>query len=69
MWVVWQSYVVGMLTTFGEGLSVERIHNMLKMFMADPPYDNTLPQLQRFLNRMVAEEKLEQDEHMYRKHR
>lgn len=40
---VYQQYVVGMLTNF-DSLPLERIHNMLKMFVSDPPYDKTLQQ-------------------------
>jgi len=38
--VVYEQYLLGMLTNF-DSLSAERIHNMLKMFVADPPYEKT----------------------------
>ncbi|CAM6090151.1 unnamed protein product [Calypogeia fissa] len=63
---VFESYVVGMLTNF-ESLPLDRIHNMLKMFVSDPPYDKTLPQLQGFLARLVSEEKLEFQDGSYRR--
>ncbi|KAG6547269.1 hypothetical protein Mapa_011205 [Marchantia paleacea] len=63
---VFESYVVGMLTNF-ESLPLDRIHNMLKMFVSDPPYDKSLPQLQGFLARLVSEEKLEFREGSYRR--
>ncbi|KAL3697240.1 hypothetical protein R1sor_011316 [Riccia sorocarpa] len=63
---VFESYVVGMLTNF-ESLPLDRIHNMLKMFVSDPPYDKSLAQLQGFLARLVAEEKLEFREGSYRR--
>lgn len=68
-WAVHESFVMGMLTTFGDGLPLERIHNMLKMFVADPPYDKTIQQLQAFLNGLMTEEKLDFREGVYRKHR
>lgn len=40
---VYQQYVIGMLTNF-DSLPLERIHNMLKMFVSDPPYDKSLQQ-------------------------
>lgn len=41
---VFQQYVIGMLTNF-DSLPLERIHNMLKMFVSDPPYDKSLQQV------------------------
>lgn len=63
---VYESYVIGMLTNF-DSLPLDRIHNMLKMFVSDPPYDKTLQQLQGFLGRLVGEEKLEFREGVYRR--
>eukprot|EP00850_Spirogloea_muscicola_P000464 SM000002S05544 [mRNA] locus=s2:774127:786951:+ [translate_table: standard] len=57
--IVYQQYIMGMLTTFVDGLPIDRIHNMLKMFVADPPYDKPIQQLQAFLAKLVGEEKLE----------
>lgn len=39
----------------------------MQMFVSDPPYDKTLQQLQGFLSRLVAEEKLEFREGIYRR--
>lgn len=39
----------------------------IQMFVSDPPYDKTLQQLQGFLSRLVAEEKLEFREGIYRR--
>ena len=61
---VYEQYVMGMLTNF-DALPLERIHNMLKMFVADPPYDKTAAQLERFLARLVAEQKLSVDRGSY----
>ena len=59
---VYEQYVVGMLTNL-ESLPLDRIHNMLKMFVpadnGDGGYDRTEQELQRFLNRMVEDGKLE----------
>ncbi|CAK9234248.1 unnamed protein product [Sphagnum troendelagicum] len=63
---VYESYVVGMLTNF-DSLPLDRIHNMLKMFVSDPPYDKTLQQLQGFLGRLISEEKLEVRDGLYRR--
>ncbi|KAJ7530253.1 hypothetical protein O6H91_15G086400 [Diphasiastrum complanatum] len=63
---VYESYIIGMLTNF-DSLPLDRIHNMLKMFVSDPPYDKTLQQLQVFLARLVGEEKLEIKDGVYRR--
>ena len=44
------SYVVGMLTNF-KTLPLDRIHNMLKMFVTDPPYTKTLAELRAILDK------------------
>jgi len=54
---VYQQYVKGMLTNF-DGLPVDRIHNMLKMFATDPPYNKTAAELSSFLGQLVAQGKL-----------
>lgn len=63
---VYESYVLGMLTNF-DSLPLDRIHNMLKMFVSDPPYDKSLQQLQGFLAGLVSEEKLELRDGLYRR--
>ena len=55
---VCEQYVMGMLTNVEGGLALDRIHNMLKMFMVDPPYDKTPDDLAGFLRGLVADEKL-----------
>jgi len=42
---VYEQYVVGMLTNF-PSLPLDRIHNMLKMFVSEPPYDKSVHQLE-----------------------
>jgi hypothetical protein len=54
------SYVVGMLTNF-KTLPLERVHNMLKMFVTEPPYNKKIQELQAILDKLVSEEKLEVD--------
>jgi len=54
---VYQQYVMGMLTNF-DGLPFDRIHNMLKMFATDPPYDKTAAELAAFLGQLVSTGKL-----------
>ena len=36
-----EQYVMGMLTNVDTGLALDRIHNMLRMFMVDPPYNRS----------------------------
>lgn len=57
---VYESYVVGMLTNFGS-LPVDRIHNMLKMFVQsdEHKYDKSVEQLAGFLDLLVTEGRLE----------
>ena len=61
-----EPFILGMLANF-DALPLDRVHNMLKMFASDPPYDNTMEQLAAFLGRLVADEKLALEGGMYRK--
>lgn len=63
---VYEQYVIGMLTNF-DSLSLERIHNMLKMFVSEPPYDKSAAELEALLSRLVADEKLTLDRGSYRR--
>ena len=54
---VYEQYIIGMLTNF-PSLPLDRIHNMLKMFVSEPPYDKTQDQLEAFLNQLIAEDKV-----------
>ena len=56
----YESYICGMLTNLGQ-LPLERIHNMLKMFVtgSDVKYDKTPQQLRMFLHHLCKQEKLE----------
>lgn len=54
----YEQYIMGMLSTFEAGLPLERIHNMLKMFVPEQAYDKTMEQLSAFLGQLVSEEKL-----------
>jgi anaphase-promoting complex subunit 2 len=57
---VYESYICGMLTNMGQ-LPLERIHNMLKMFVtgSEVKYNKTPAQLSMFLQHLCKEEKLE----------
>jgi anaphase-promoting complex subunit 2 len=57
---VYESYICGMLTNLGQ-LPLERIHNMLKMFVtgSDVKYNKTPQQLSIFLKHLCKQEKLE----------
>ena len=57
---VYEQYVMGMLTNF-PSMPIERIHNMLKMFVVEPAYDKTQAQLEKFLMSLVRAEKLTHD--------
>ncbi|RZS03011.1 hypothetical protein BHM03_00033141, partial [Ensete ventricosum] len=60
-----KKFIVGMLTNFGS-MTLDRIHNTLKMFcVAEPSYDKSLQQLQSFLSGLISEEKLEIREGLY----
>lgn len=62
--VVWQEleklsrFLVVMVSNFPGGKSLPDIHNMLKMFLKDPPYDRTLEQLGAILGRLAAQERV-----------
>ena len=64
---VYETYIMGMLTNFDAGMPLDRIHNMLKMFVVDPPYDKSADQLAAFLGRLVSEEKLILQGELFRK--
>ena len=64
---VYEQYVMGMLTNFDGGLPIDRIHNMLKMFVVDPPYDKTAEQLAAFMDKLVLNEKLLSEGGIYKK--
>eukprot|EP00271_Cylindrocystis_brebissonii_P000341 TRINITY_DN1044_c1_g1_i4.p1 TRINITY_DN1044_c1_g1~~TRINITY_DN1044_c1_g1_i4.p1 ORF type:complete len:334 (-),score=94.85 TRINITY_DN1044_c1_g1_i4:460-1461(-) len=64
---VQELFVTGMLATFADGLPLERIHNMLKMFITEPLYEKTLPQLLAMLNKLIGEDKIEVRDNLYRK--
>ena len=55
---MYEQYVLGMLTNFDAGLPLDRIHNMLKMFVPGQGYDKSSDQLADFLKHLVNEEKL-----------
>ena len=55
--MVYEQYVMGMLTNF-PSLPLDRIHNMLKMFVVDPVYDKSTDDLEAFLLELVAQDKL-----------
>jgi anaphase-promoting complex subunit 2 len=57
---LFESYIVGMLKNMQQ-LPLDRIHNMLKMFVAgsDFKYDKTPQQLSAFLQHLCKQEKLE----------
>jgi anaphase-promoting complex subunit 2 len=64
---VYEQYIMGMLTNFEAGLPLDRIHNMLKMFVPDQAYDKNIDQLSGFLGQLVADEKLFNSGNVYTK--
>lgn len=58
--VVYESYISGMLNTHGQ-LPLDRIHNMLKMFVtgSEVKYDKNPQQLSMFLKHLCKQDKLE----------
>lgn len=63
-----EPFIVGMLTNF-DALPLDRIHNMLKMFASDPPYDKTLDQLGAHMARLAADDKVVLEGGMYKRRR
>ena len=51
-------YVLVMVSNFPGGKSLPDIHNMLKMFFKDPPYDKTLEQLAAVMGRLAIQERV-----------
>jgi anaphase-promoting complex subunit 2 len=61
-----ETFVLGMLTNL-DALPLERIHNFLKMFACDPPYDRSAEQLEAYLMTLVREDKLSLEGGLFRK--
>jgi anaphase-promoting complex subunit 2 len=61
-----EPFILGMLTNF-DSLSLERIHNMLKMFATDPPYDKSLVELSTFMTNLSLRDKVVLEGKAYRK--
>lgn len=59
-------FILGMLTNF-DSLPLDRIHNMLKMFATDPPYDKTLEQLGAYMARLVTDDKVVVEGGLYKR--
>lgn len=64
----YEPFVLGMLTNF-DSLPLDRIHNMLKMFVTDPPYDRSIDQLSAFMGRLTTEDKVVLEGGVYKKAR
>lgn len=65
---VFESYVLAMLENLGS-MTLDRIHNMLKMYCFDPPYDKSPEQLSTFLNKLTLAEKLDRDGSSFQLHK
>lgn len=62
---VFESYILAMLQNLKQ-MPLEKVHEMLKMFVKTPVYDKTQDQLAAFLRRMVAEGKIEVQAGLFR---
>jgi hypothetical protein len=62
----YENYVIGMLTNF-ESLTLERLHNMLRMFVINPKYDKSQEQLADFLGHLVGRDRISTEGALYRK--
>mgnify|MGYP006419693875 CR=1 FL=1 len=63
---VYESFILGMLTNLGS-LPIDRIHNMLKMFVQENVYDRTMGELQTLLHTMVQNDLLTLQDGQYAK--
>lgn len=61
-----EPFILGMLMNF-DTLPLDRIHNMLKMFAVDPPYDKTIDDLKSFMSKLCISEKVLLEGKMYKK--
>lgn len=61
-----EPFVLGMLTNF-DALPLDRIHNMLKMFVTDPPYDRTMEQLSEFMGQLSTQDKVVLEGNVYKR--
>eukprot|EP00890_Picochlorum_soloecismus_P006135 jgi/Picsp_1/6522/NSC_03866-R1_anaphase-promoting complex subunit 2-like len=61
-----EPFILGMLTNF-DSLPLERIHNMLKMFATDPPYNKSLVELGTFMTSLSLRDKVVLEGKNYRK--
>ncbi|KDD73093.1 hypothetical protein H632_c2545p1 [Helicosporidium sp. ATCC 50920] len=50
-----EPFIIGMLTNF-DALPLDRIHNMLKMFATDPPYESSIDQLSGYMKTLQLRE-------------
>jgi anaphase-promoting complex subunit 2 len=62
---IFESFVSNMLENLGP-MPLDRIHNMLKMYCMDPPYDRTVDQLQVLLSRMIHADAIDKEGANYR---
>lgn len=51
-------YLLVMVSNFPAGKSLAEIHNMLKMFFKDPPYDKTMDELGSILSGLESQERI-----------
>ena len=66
-WEKIRSYVTGMLNVHPSA-PLDRIHNMLRMFVSEPPYDRSIDELRDFLGTLVDKGVLECTNDTYSNH-
>lgn len=57
---IFEGYVVGFVTNFPEGRTLDQIHRHLQNFVIHPKYDKTQDQLESFLAALIDRGKLAQ---------
>jgi anaphase-promoting complex subunit 2 len=62
----YENYIIGMLTNFAS-LTLERLHNMLRMFVISPKYDKSQEQLADFLAHLVGRERVAVEGALYKR--
>ena len=63
---VYENYIIGILTNL-KSVSLERIHNMLRMFVVEPKYDKSQDQLSHFLGVLMGREVIVQEGGLYKR--
>lgn len=63
-----ESYIVGFLTNFPEGRTLDQIHKHLRMFCIQPKYDKLQDQLANYMASMMDRDKIVNQGGLYKIH-